>query len=192
MFTAQWFRCGGLRCSPLNAALAYLGNLGAKFGMNFRNHIEEVGLLVDKLRLKNRVQVKSRSDLVKLARKSSGLYWIETDMPIGELKLAIQKCSGKLKKTRKTKPDGVGFTQQVNGFQIIYAGTENDLQKRLLEHLLDEGNAGTTKMSIKIDCPLFSKYSWFVSCVYLKDYPTRYAIEAWWRLNIGWPPFCIR
>ncbi|WP_161688571.1 hypothetical protein [Vibrio toranzoniae] len=25
MFTAQWFKCGGLRCSPLNAALVCKG-----------------------------------------------------------------------------------------------------------------------------------------------------------------------
>ncbi|EKM28416.1 hypothetical protein VCHENC02_5689A, partial [Vibrio harveyi] len=25
MVTAQWFRCGGLRCSPLNAALSHKG-----------------------------------------------------------------------------------------------------------------------------------------------------------------------
>ncbi|PXB14474.1 hypothetical protein CXR47_25870 [Vibrio parahaemolyticus] len=24
VFTAQWFRSGGMRCSPLNAALAYI------------------------------------------------------------------------------------------------------------------------------------------------------------------------
>ncbi len=30
MFTAQWFRSGGLRCSPLNAALVASGKNAAK------------------------------------------------------------------------------------------------------------------------------------------------------------------
>ncbi|MDF4259639.1 hypothetical protein P7M41_24915 [Vibrio parahaemolyticus] len=30
MFTAQWFRCGGLRCSPLNAALVAKAKNAAK------------------------------------------------------------------------------------------------------------------------------------------------------------------
>jgi len=160
--------------------------------MNFRRHIEQVGNKLESRRKINRIQIKTRTDLIDATKKKSGLYWIETNMPIDDLKSAIYLCSGKKKNTRKTKPDGIGFTQRVNEYQIIYVGTENDLQKRLLEHLFNEGDKGTTKMSIKIDCLLFSKYEWYISCVYLKDDPTRYSIEAWWRLNIGWPPFCIR
>jgi hypothetical protein len=160
--------------------------------VNFRSHLANVASEVEKLRIRNRTQIASRSDLVSKTKKIPGLYWIETNMPIENISKAIKSCSGVCKRTRTTNPDGIGFTQAIKGYQIIYAGTESDLQKRLLEHLFNEGDKGTTKMSMKIDCAMFSDYKWFISCVYIKDYPTRYAIEAWWRLNIGWPPFCIR
>ena len=160
--------------------------------MNFRNHLDNVGKTIEGLRLKNRTKISTRNELIEWARKVPGLYWIETNMPIEDIKSAIESCSGVKKRTRKTSPDGIGFTQTNNGFQIIYVGTENDLQKRFLEHLFNEGNSGTTKMSLKIDCNQFLKYEWYISCVHIKDYPVRYAVEAWWRLNVGWPPFCIR
>lgn len=160
--------------------------------MNLRSQISQAGYIVEMLRQRNRVQICSRVDLISKTRKLPGLYWIETNMPTTDITNAVKQHFNKVKVVRKTKPDGIGFTTPINGCQIIYSGTENDLQKRLLEHLFNEGNAGTTKMLIKIDSDPFSQYDWFISCVHIKDYPSRYAIEAWWRLNVGWPPFCIR
>ena len=160
--------------------------------MNFRKHLDRVGWLVETRRQNNRVRIQTRTDLINATNVRSSLYWIETNMPVDEVISAIYSVSGVKKRVRKTKPKGIGFTKRVNNFQIIYVGTENNLQKRLLQHLFNEGNKDTTKMSMKIDCGLFSKYEWYISCVNLKDYPTRYAIEAWWRLNIGWPPFCLK
>ncbi|BBN87053.1 hypothetical protein [Azospira sp. I09] len=160
--------------------------------MNFRSHISKVGQIVEARRCRKRVQIRTRADLVSNTKKQPGLYWIETNMPASDITEAVKKCSGKTKNVRKTKPQGIGITRSVSGYQIIYSGTESDIQKRLLEHLFNEGADSTEKMSLQIDKPPFAQYDWYISCVHIKDYSTRYALEAWWRLNIGWPPFCKR
>lgn len=160
--------------------------------MNLRKHISQTGKLVEELRKKNRTKVKNRQELINSTKNHPGLYWIETNMPTSEITSAVKSLHGVIKETRKTNPDGVGFTTKADGFQIIYSGTKSKIQSRLLEHLFSDGCKKTKKMSLKIDSPPFSRYEWYISSVHIKDYPTRYAIEAWWRLNIGWPPFCIR
>jgi hypothetical protein len=160
--------------------------------MHIRKSINNAGSIVERLRIKNRVKVNSVQSLISNTKHKPGLYWIETDMPINDIINAINTCSGIKKTTRKTPPRGAIFTGKQNGLQIIYSGTEQDIQKRLLQHLFNQGNSGTVKMSLKIDCSLFSKYQWYISSVHIKDGPTRYALEYWWRLNVGWPPFCLR
>lgn len=160
--------------------------------MSFRNQISKTGARVEELRKKNRLRIKDRKELINKTKNHPGLYWIETNMPIREIISAVMSLNGVKKEIRKTKPSGVGFTKQENGLQIIYSGTKDNIQSRLLEHLFNEGNKKTAKMSLKIDNPSFSKYEWYISSVHIKDCPTRYAIESWWRINIGWPPFCRR
>jgi len=161
--------------------------------MGFRSQLNVTGERVDLLRIRNMAKICSRDDVIANTRNVAGLYWISTNMPILDIQAAIKESSGRVKKTRKTKPDGVGFTvPDGKGIQIIYSGTGGKIQSRLLQHLLDEGHEKTVKLSLKIDNANFSDYDWYLSTVQIKDYPSRYAIEAWWRLNKGWPPFCLR
>jgi len=113
-------------------------------------------------------------------------------MPVDLMCAASSAIAGKAKRTRRTNPGGVGFTQVVDRLQIVYSGTGHAMRTRLLEHMLNEGNRMTTKLSLRIADAPFSDYDWFVSYVFVKDYPTRYALEAWWREKKGWPPCCIR
>lgn len=160
--------------------------------MTFRKYLNHLGFNLEKRRIKNRQKITTKNDLINHVKNEAGLYWIETNMPIEDIKSAIKICTGKTKLTRKTKPCGIGLTKPNNNLLVIYSGTQENLQKRLLEHLFNEGSEEIGKLSLKIDCVQFSSYDWYVSCVYIKDYPSRYAFESWWRLNIGWPPFCIR
>lgn len=136
--------------------------------------------------------VANRQQVISAVTEGAGLYWIETNMPTENLLDAVRQVSTKNKKIRKTKPEGVGFTKHIDGFQVVYSGTGQAIQTRLLEHLFSEGNKMTAKLSAVIDQQPFSSYDWYISTVYVDDYPSRYALESWWRLNIGWPPFCIR
>ena len=45
MFTAQWFRCGGRRCSPLNAALVCKGQKGI-YGLKALFYVLAIHLFV--------------------------------------------------------------------------------------------------------------------------------------------------
>lgn len=157
-----------------------------------RTHINRVGREVEAQRKLRRVQVSNRQHVISAVAEGAGLYWIETNMPTEELLGAIRQVSMKNKKIRKTKPKGVGFTKLIDEFQVVYSGTGHAIQTRLLEHLFNIGNEMTAKLSAVIDRSPFSNYNWYISTVYVDDYPSRYALESWWRLNIGWPPFCIR
>ena len=75
---------------------------------------------------------------------------------------------------------------------VVYSGTEEDINKRLKQHLFNEGSDETGKLGCKIDEEPFSNYSWSVSFQIIDSYELRYAAEAWWRLNKGWPIFCLR
>jgi len=85
-----------------------------------------------------------------------------------------------------------GFTSISHSFQTVYSGTQEDIQKRLLEHLFKSGSETTGRLNCKIDEAPFNKYSWYISYHYINDITVRYAIESWWRINIGWPPMCKR
>jgi hypothetical protein len=122
-----------------------------------------------------------------------GVYWIETTMPAEEIQNAITEVLGKEKKTRTNPPCGTNLIeQQSSGWYVVYSGTEEDLRKRLKQHLFNQGHVNTVKLGCVIDEEPFSKYQWRVSFVHIDSYEIRYAVEAWWRLNKGWPMFCLR
>ena len=124
---------------------------------------------------------------------SPGVYWIETTMPVGEMQAAISDVLGKEKKVRATPPLGARLIEQEGaGLYVAYSGTEEDLRKRLKQHLFNQGHAKTVKLGCVIDEEPFSQHQWCVGFAAIDSYEIRYAVEAWWRLNKGWPKFCLR
>ena len=158
---------------PINKAIYYLN---------------EAGKSIDLKRLDNRVKIISREDMRNVP-KLSGCYWIETTMP----ELLIFNSSQYERKKRKRPPVGTRPIKQIkNEPYIIYSGTESDVNKRLKQHLFNEGNSGTGKLGIEIDKGLYLDYDWYIYYYEVDDVPLRNALEIWWRHNVGWPPFCKR
>ena len=114
-------------------------------------------------------------------------------MPIENMRKAITEVLGKEKRIRKNPPKGTTLIKQ-NGtdFYVAYLGTEDDINKRLKQHLFNQGHADTVKLGCVIDEEPFSKYKWRISFKEIDSYEFRYAVEAWWRLNVGWPAFCLK
>jgi hypothetical protein len=139
------------------------------------------------------IAVKSLSCLESKIPKRPGVYWIETDMPVERLQDAIKDATGKARRTRKKAPKGTKLLLQ-NGavHYVAYSGTEKDLQVRLSQHLFNLGNTGTVKLGCLVDQSPFNQYEWKVSFTVIEQYVLRYAVEAWWRLELGWPVFCLR
>jgi len=124
---------------------------------------------------------------------SSGIYWIETTMPAHRIQAALETIHQKEKKVRKKPPQGAALIHQKdNDWYVIYSGTEENIRKRLKQHLFNEGNAGTVKMGCILSQNPFDSYKWRISYHVIESFEIRYAVEAWWRLNIGWPLFCLR
>ena len=109
------------------------------------------------------------------------------------MKEAIEKVTGKNKSIRKNPPKKTTLIKQHHdSLYIVYSGTENNIHNRLKQHLFNEGSTKTTKLGCIIDEKPFSDYQWHVGYKQIDSYELRYAVEAWWRLNVGWPIFCIR
>jgi len=124
---------------------------------------------------------------------SPGVYWIETTMPIEEMRRAISEVLGKERRLRKKPPTGTKLIQQKGtDFYVVYSGTEEDINKRLKQHLFNQGHADTVKLGCVIDEEPFTKYKWRISFATIDSYEFRYAVEAWWRRNVGWPAFCLK
>ena len=106
---------------------------------------------------------------------------------------AIAQVTGKAKRVRKKAPKGSDLIEQ-NGTEsfVVYSGTEDSLNKRLKQHLFNLGNEGTAKLGCKIDQSPFEEFEWHICFSVIESYELRYAVEAWWRLNKGWPKFCLR
>ena len=155
--------------------------------------LNQVGQEAEDSRKQSRRRIRTEQDLIEFASTREGVYWIETNMPDNEIISAVKESTGKDLKVRKSKPEGKGLTSpDADGFRVVYIGTQNNIQKRLAEHLFDAGSKGTGKLRCRIDHEPFSGYEWYFSQCEINSYSIRYAVEAWWRLNIGWPPFCIR
>lgn len=139
------------------------------------------------------ISISSTSCIDNNVPKAPGVYWIETNMPVEEMRIAISAVIGKEKRLRGNPPEGVKFLEQEeNGSYIVYSGTEEDIRKRLKQHLFNQGNVDTVKLGCVIDEEPFSNYQWSVYFKQIDSYELRYAVEAWWRLNYGWPKFCLR
>lgn len=142
---------------------------------------------------KTLISVVSRACIDKNVPDKPGVYWIETTMPAEEMRQAISVVRKKEKKLRKTRPPGAAFIIQSAGQSYVaYSGTEEDLRERLKQHLFNEGHQRTEKLGCEIDKEPFSNYKWRVGFARIDSYELRYAIEAWWRINLGWPLFCLR
>ncbi|MEH8174109.1 hypothetical protein [Aeromonas veronii] len=142
---------------------------------------------------KNVVAVTSTASIDSNVPDMPGVYWIETTMPVGEMQSAISDVLGKEKKTRANPPKGTSLIeQQGSNWYVAYSGTEEDLRKRLKQHLFNQGHAKTVKLGCVIDEEPFSRFQWRVGYALIESYEIRYAVEAWWRLNKGWPIFCLR
>lgn len=158
---------------------------------NLQIQIDSVGQQMERER--NAYEVSSVDGINSLAPTSSGIYWIETTMPKEKLASAISKVAGRERMTRKTKPDGVGLIEQTgDAFYVVYSGTEDNIRKRLRQHLFNEGSSSTVRLGCVISQEPFSAFRWRIGFIEIKSYEIRYALEAWWRLKIGWPVFCLR
>lgn len=158
---------------------------------NLQGQLDLVGEKLEQGR--SAVEVNSADGIDSIAPSKAGIYWIETTMPRDKMASAISTITGKKRATRKTKPEGVGLIEQ-NGdeFYVAYSGTQDNIRKRLRQHLFNEGSAGTVKLGCVISQAPFSDFKWRVGFVEIESYELRYALEAWWRLKIGWPVFCRR
>ncbi len=132
-------------------------------------------------------------DSLKDIPESAGVYWIETAMPLDALRDAIHQATGKERKERKSLRGGTGFIQQIdNGLYVVYLGSDDNIRRRLGQHLFGKGSTGTGKLGVIINEDPFAGYTWRVSYTLVEDYVLRHALEEWWRQNIGWPPLCYR
>lgn len=139
------------------------------------------------------IKVVSTSCIDEWVPNAPGVYWIETTMPAEEMLSEISNVIGKEKRLRKKPPKGTSLIEQVgNSPYIAYSGTEEDMRKRLKQHLFNAGHADTVKLGCLIDEEPFSSFEWSVWFKEISSYELRYAVEAWSRLNCGWPKFCLR
>jgi hypothetical protein len=139
------------------------------------------------------VRVTSAACIDSNVPASPGVYWISTTMPVEKMRKAISNVLQKPKKIRATQPRGAGLIEQEGDRSYVaYSGTEEDLRKRLKQHLFNQGHGNTVKLGCVIDEDPFSQYQWHVSFSVIESYEIRYAVETWWRLNMGWPIFCLR
>ena len=160
--------------------LERLKDLLAKFG-------EEVHLS------KQSIPVINTTCIDEIVPSSPGVYWIETTMPAAEMRDAISEVTGKNKRIRKNPPKGTTLIEQVDSQSyVVYSGTEEDINKQLKQHLFNMGHVDTVKLGCVINESPFCDYEWKVGLKSIDSYELRYAVEAWWRLNKGWPKFCLR
>lgn len=157
----------------------------------FKKLLNEYGSAINAQRTV--VEVYSSNCIDVSVPASPGVYWIETTMPVNEMQSAISEVLEKKKRVRKTPPRGTKIVeQQQSDFYVVYSGTKSDLRQRLKQHLFNQGHADTVKLGCIINEPPFSQHQWRISFAVIDSYEFRYAVEAWWRHNIGWPPFCLR
>jgi hypothetical protein len=122
-----------------------------------------------------------------------GVYWIETTMPVEKMRIAISEVLGRDRVIRKKTPKGTTrIDQNGDDFYVVYSGTEENINRRLKQHLFNQGHANTVKLSCVIDDEPFSNYKWRVKFKEIDNYEIRYAVEAWWRFKFGWPAFCLK
>lgn len=142
---------------------------------------------------RNPFRVSDRECIDQNIPSAPGVYWIETTMPAEEMRSAISRLSGKNRRLRTKPPRGTHLIEQSGSSPYVaYSGTEENMRKRLRQHLFNEGHEKTVKLGCVISEAPFSEYEWRVWFKEITSYELRYAVEAWWRLNRGWPAFCLR
>jgi hypothetical protein len=162
------------------------------------NELEQLKVLLHKYGEKVHAEktvvcIKSTACIDSNVPNLPGVYWIETTMPVEKMRKAISTVIAKEKRIRKSPPKGIGLIEQTEvDWYVAYSGTEEDIRKRLKQHLFNQGHSDTVKLGCVIDEEPFSEYQWRVSFTVIDSYEIRYAVEAWWRLNVGWPLFCLR
>jgi hypothetical protein len=176
-----------------DVSVAQIAEGGLKSLPQFVEWIDKVGYEAEERRLASRIRVVTRADITLNVPAGEGVYWIETNMPLALIPQATLAVTGRETLPRTTVPGGRGFTKpDENGRQVIYVGTQANMQQRLLQHLFNEGHDKTGKLRCVVDTTPFNLYEWYVSFCTIEGHSARYSIEAWWRLYIGWPPFCVR
>lgn len=140
------------------------------------------------------IEVTSAACIESAVSDLAGVYWIETTMPVSEMQRAIANVLGQEEKRVRAKaPKGTSLIEQQGaGWYVAYSGTEENVRKRLKQHLFNQGSPKTAKLGCVIDAEPFSRFQWRVGFFLIESYEIRYAVEAWWRLNKGWPVFCLR
>lgn len=154
---------------------------------DLKNLLDRYGQRVDAE--KSVVEVNSEACIDTSVPDSAGVYWIETTMPVSEMQRAISKG----KRIRSRPPKGTSLIEQYGtDWYVVYSGTEENVRKRLKQHLFNQGSSKTAKLGCVLDKEPFSRFQWRVGFFLIESYEIRYAVEAWWRLNKGWPVFCLR
>jgi hypothetical protein len=89
---------------------------------NLEALLSEVGNEVEAKRKSktNRRKFSSKAQLERCLPETSGLYWIETNMPETELLTNIRRTTSKDKKVRATEPEGIGFCKENAGYRVVY------------------------------------------------------------------------
>lgn len=155
------------------------------------NLLEEYGTKIVTARAV--ADVKSTACIDKHVPSVPGVYWIETTMPMEEMRAAISEVLGRNKRLRKSPPRGTSrISQSGDELYVVYSGTEDDINRRLKQHLFNQGHADTVKLGCVISEEPFSHYKWRVRFHEVDSYIFRYAVEAWWRSKYGWPAFCLK
>jgi hypothetical protein len=154
-------------------------------------HLDRYGQIVHESR--TMIDVTSMANLDAIRSGMPGVYWILTSMPSAGMASAIKQYSGRIRKLRKAAPLGTTLISQNQAEPYcVYSGTENDIKKRLLQHLFNSGNDATGKLGCRINRRPFSNYRWIVGYYEIERLDVRYAIESWWRMKMGWPVFCSK
>jgi hypothetical protein len=110
------------------------------------------------------IDVSGTSCIDNVVPSSPGVYWIHTTMPAEQMRIAISDVLGKEKRIRKAPPRGISPILQVGDgrYYVAYSGTEENICKRLKQHLFNLGHADTVKLGCVIDEEPFSNYRWQV------------------------------
>lgn len=158
---------------------------------------------IEKQRRAGIFRIERETDIDAMSAKCPGVYWVETTMPLAKIQKAFQRMKeekepekeGKVreKRARVQPPSAIGLIEQDEGERyVVYSGTDENVAKRLKQHLFDQGGEKTRKLGFKIDKGEFAKFDWYASFHEIRDYEIRYAVEAAWRAVYGWPVFCLR
>jgi hypothetical protein len=137
---------------------------------------------------KKYINIVSINDLINVPL-NSGVYWIETTMPVTVLHQARVSILNN-PKLRYITDANLLVHQANNNYYLAYLGTEKNLRSRLEQHLFNTKNV--SRLGCDLNQQPFSNFSWRIWYVEIQDETIRYAVESWWLHNKERPPFCLR